>query len=107
MIQGGADVQGSGIRTPPLGATTLSIPNVTNLVNPGIGTDQWDPFVKDPMTYQWSFTVERSFGTDFLIRTTYIGTRGVHQAFAPTYNLPVYIPGASSIANVQSRRPDQ
>jgi len=135
MIEGGADVQGSGIRTPPLGATTLSIPNVTNLVNPwigitpyngtnpfplplptsasrpvtpfGIGSDQWNPFVKAPMTYQWSFTVERSFGTDFLIRTTYIGTRGVHQAFAPTYNLPVYIPGASSIANVQSRRPDQ
>ena len=58
------------------------------------------------MTYQWSFTVERSFASDFLIRTTYIGTRGIHQAFGPIYNLAVYIPGASSIANVQSRRPN-
>ena len=71
--------------------------------------DGWaqDPRQKAPNTWNWSLTVERNMGGNVLLRAAYVASRGTHLIGGEEYNLPVYIPGASTIGNVQQRRPDQ
>lgn len=40
-----------------------------------------------------------------MIRAGYVGTKGTHLQWAREDNLPIYVPGASTIANLNSRRP--
>lgn len=70
--------------------------------------DGWaqDPYSKMPNTWNWSLTVERNMGGDILLRAGYVGTRGTHLIGGEEINLPRFIPGASTIANLQQRRPD-
>ena len=69
---------------------------------------QWayDPYTKNPNTWNWSLTVERNMGGNVLLRGAYVASRGTHLIGGYEQNLPVYIPGASSLANRQERRPD-
>jgi len=66
----------------------------------------YDPRTKGPNTWQWSLTVERSLTNSLLVRAGYVGTRGIHLQDGMNTNLAVYIPGASTSANRQQRRPD-
>lgn len=133
MIQmGGQDIDPSGLGSPPLGAALVTVVNPPNMVNPwaaspyngtvGIplapptknaavktpfgGSEIADPFTPNPDTYQWSLTIERTFGSNFLLRAGYVGTRGTHLNEGYTWNLANFIPGASTTANIQQRRPD-
>src|SRR5262249_54022427 len=39
-----------------------------------------------PETYQWNFDVERELGANFVLTTSYIGTRGVHLLVNDQFN---------------------
>jgi hypothetical protein len=65
----------------------------------------YDPNTKGPNTWQWSFTVERSLTQNLVVRAGYVGVRGIHMQDGQVKNLAVYIPGASTAANQQQRRP--
>jgi hypothetical protein len=62
--------------------------------------------MKSPNTWNFSFTLEHSMGGGTLLRASYVGTRGTHLIGGQEYNMPIYIPGASTISNIQQRRPD-
>jgi hypothetical protein len=57
-----------------------------------------------PYLQQWNVTLEHAISS-FLIRAGYVGTKGTHLEWGREANLPVYIPGASTIANIDTRRP--
>jgi hypothetical protein len=67
--------------------------------------------VKDwriPQLATWNLILERQIGATWVARAGYYGNKGTYLSFAgPTreVNPAVYIPGASTVANTQSRRP--
>ena len=122
---------GAGTAAPPYPSGGISIVNPVSIKNPWLtapyngtvgipipvaGKDadiplpfpsQWayDPYAKNPNTWNWSLTVERNMGNDILLRGAYVGSRGTHIIGGYEMNLPVYGPGAT-LANRQDRRPD-
>jgi hypothetical protein len=66
-----------------------------------------------PLIAQWNLFVERELVKDVLFRAGYVGNKGTYMGpvdfFKPTreLNASVYIPGASTPSNTQSRRPLQ
>ncbi len=56
----------------------------------------------------WNLTVERQLGSNWLLRTAYVGNKGTNlmSAFQNSLELnpAIYIPGQSTVANTQSRR---
>jgi hypothetical protein len=55
----------------------------------------------------WNLTLERQVGTDWLLSAAYVGSGGYHLPGTYQMNPATYIPGASTIANTQARRPYQ
>jgi hypothetical protein len=59
----------------------------------------------------WNMKLERQFGANWLLSAAYAGNSGYHlssnQEGNPNPNAAVYIPGASTTANTQARRPVQ
>src|SRR5581483_2315297 len=66
-----------------------------------------------PQVASWNLWIERQVAKDFLFRVGYVGNKGTHMGPSDFYkatqelNPAVYIPGASTVANTQSRRPNQ
>ncbi|MCZ2154589.1 MAG: carboxypeptidase regulatory-like domain-containing protein [Bryobacterales bacterium] len=69
-------------------------------------------FPKDfdiPQLWQWNLMVERQFFTDWVVRVGYHGNKGTHlygSGSGPSreINPAIYVPGASTVSNTQSRR---
>jgi hypothetical protein len=62
------------------------------------------PGYRDPGFHQWNLNLQREFGS-YLVTAAYVGTRGTHLPFVTDYNYARYIPGQSTAANLDSRRP--
>jgi len=132
IIGGGQSLEAAGANAPPLPGANVTVVNPPSLVWPwdaapfngreGVplpaptssvavptpfGGNLYDPNTLGPNTWQWSFTLERSFSSSLLVRAAYVGTRGVHLQDGHVENLAVFIPGASTVANQQQRRPNQ
>ena len=82
---------------------------------PGSGTAR---FPSTPMTllsfspdfnagraHQWNAGYEWEPFKNYLITASYVGSRGTHLVSCVNINQPIFIPGASTNANQQSRRP--
>jgi hypothetical protein len=54
--------------------------------------------------HSWNLSIQRQLGTDWLLSTSYIGNHAVHVWSARELNPGLYIPGASTTANRDSRR---
>jgi len=131
IIGGGQSLEAGGGFTPPMAGGQVTIVNPPNMTWPwdaapyngteGIplppatatspvatpfGGFMYDPYTKGPNTWQWSLTIERSLRNNLLVRAGYVGTRGVHLQDGYNYNLATFIPGASTTANIQQRRPN-
>src|SRR5262249_41615848 len=69
--------------------------------------------IRIPLVTQWNLFVERQILNDLLLRVGYVGNKGTQMGpsdfFKSTRELnpAVYIPGASTPSNAQSRRPLQ
>lgn len=69
-------------------------------------------FVKDwriPQLATWNLILERQIGETWVARAGYYGNKGTYLSFnGPTreVNGAVYIPGVSTVANTQARRPN-
>ena len=131
MMAGGHALSGAGGGFPPFPTGSVTVINPPNLTFPwdappyngevGIPIPAptaespvrtpiagWaqDPNSKMPNTWNWSLTVERDMGGNTILRGSYVGTRGTHLIGGEEFNLPVFIPGASTPGNEQQRRPD-
>jgi hypothetical protein len=64
-----------------------------------------DPNLTLPYAQDWNFTVERSFGQNWLLDLGYVGTKGTHLPRFVEDNPASYVSGESTEANVNQRRP--
>ncbi|MCI0624573.1 MAG: carboxypeptidase-like regulatory domain-containing protein [Acidobacteria bacterium] len=128
---GGQSLEAAGRNSPPMAGSRVTVVNPPNMTWPwdaapyngreGVplppatatspvatpfGGFLSDPFTKGPNTWQWSLTIERSLRNNLLVRAGYVRTRGVHLQDGYNYNLATFIPGASTTANIQQRRPN-
>lgn len=62
------------------------------------------PF-KTPVNQQWSLSVQQALGRDTMFELAYIGSAGSHEFTSYESNSAIYIPGKSTVANIQERRP--
>jgi outer membrane receptor protein involved in Fe transport len=53
---------------------------------------------------QWNFTVQREVWKQIVITAAYLGSKGTHLLLLEEANPGVYIPGASTTGNINSRR---
>src|SRR6185312_2452967 len=53
---------------------------------------------------QWNLTIERQVGSSWLFRATYDGSHDVHLFSERELNPAIFIPGASTLSNVDQRR---
>ncbi len=65
-----------------------------------------------PQLLQWNLMIEREFIRDWLARVGYFGNKGTHfygNGSGPDrpLNAAIYVPGNSTLANIQQRRPYQ
>ena len=63
------------------------------------------PDYKETMMQQWNFNLQREIARDWLITAGYVGTHGTHIPFLRDINAAVYVPGQSTVSNVNQRRP--
>lgn len=63
------------------------------------------PGFTNPYTQQWNLTLERQILSSTITRATYQGSRGLRLPINIESNPATFIPGASSRANVEQRRP--
>jgi hypothetical protein len=64
------------------------------------------PELTYPTIQQWNLTIERQVTPSLMIRTAYEASESYHMVLGIEGNPAVYIPGQSTLQNVQSRRPD-
>jgi hypothetical protein len=66
---------------------------------------------RTPLLASWNVSLERQIGDDWVFRLAYIGNKGRYFFGAAEnsreINPAIYIPGASTVANTQARRPYQ
>jgi hypothetical protein len=63
------------------------------------------PKYREPMMQQWNFGIQREFARDLLGTVSYVGTRGTRIPYMRDINPAVYLPGQSTVANTNQRRP--
>jgi hypothetical protein len=64
-----------------------------------------DPNFTGATIQQWNFTIEHQLTSSLMIRTSYEGSATYHLFDTIEVNPATYIPGQSTLENVQSRRP--
>lgn len=63
------------------------------------------PNFREPMMQQWNLGIQREFAKNLLTTVSYAGTRGTRIPYLRDINPAVYVPGQSTVANTNSRRP--
>jgi hypothetical protein len=57
-----------------------------------------------PYMQQWSLSLERQLGSDWVVTAAYLGNKGTHFRSSTEENPAVYVPGNSTTANTAARR---
>jgi hypothetical protein len=65
----------------------------------------YGPNFKELSMQQWNINIQREFSRDWLVTAGYAGSRGTHIPYLRDLNSARYIPGASTAADVNQRRP--
>ena len=65
-----------------------------------------DPHIRTPYYYQYNFNIQYESGA-YLFQAAYVGGQGHRLMEFQEWNQPIYVPGASSIQNIDARRPYQ
>ena len=83
----------------------LQKPVPANVTYPQFGSFVNMPLdAKPTQLQQWNVSYERQFAANWLISLAYIGNHTVHLWLGKEINPGIYIPGASTLANVNTRR---
>lgn len=65
----------------------------------------YGPGYRETVMHQWNLNLQREIARDWLVTAGYVGTRGLHIPYLRDINPAAYIPGQSTVANVNQRRP--
>lgn len=63
------------------------------------------PNYVEPNSQHWNLNLQRELAHDYLITLAYVGTKGTHLLLRHNRNAATYIPGQSTLANLNDRRP--
>ncbi len=63
------------------------------------------PGYREPMMQQWNIGIQREYARNLIGTVSYVGTRGTRIPYLHDINPAVYVPGQSTVANTNSRRP--
>jgi hypothetical protein len=74
-----------------------------NFINSNIFS--YAPGYTEPNSQHWNLNLQRELAHDYLLTVAYVGTKGTHLLIREDRNAAIYIPGASTLANVNNRRP--
>ncbi|HET6217099.1 MAG TPA: TonB-dependent receptor, partial [Acidobacteriaceae bacterium] len=85
--------------TPPL--TAVVAPSATNPVSAQVLGSNYYP---TPTVYQWTFSVQRRLGRDWVIESTYLGTHSIRMNQFVDLNIPNQPLGALASVPIQQRR---
>jgi len=80
-------------------------PSRDSVFDLGIVSLSYAPNFREPMMQQWNLNIQREVARHWLVTIGYAGSRGTRIPYLRDMNAPVYIPGASTVANVNDRRP--
>lgn len=81
------------------------LPPPRDIAFPLAGTYVTMPFDLDPMeVWQWNLSYQRQFAATWMASVTYLGNRTRNTWIGRELNPAVYIPGASTQANLEARR---
>lgn len=65
----------------------------------------YGPNFKELSMQQWNVNLQREFARNWLVTLGYAGSRGTHVPYLRDINQARFIPGASTAANINQRRP--
>ncbi len=80
-------------------------PSKDSTFDPQITGLAYGPDYRETQMQQWNLSIQREVAKDWLINAAYAGTRGTHIPYLRDMNPAVYIPGQSTVANINQRRP--
>ncbi|HTM48446.1 MAG TPA: carboxypeptidase regulatory-like domain-containing protein [Bryobacteraceae bacterium] len=80
-------------------------PGKDSVFDKGITGLSYGPNFTELSMQQWNLNLQREVARDWLITVGYAGARGTHIPYLRDVNQAIYIPGASTVANVDARRP--
>jgi hypothetical protein len=80
-------------------------PSVNSIFDPQINGLSYGPNYKETMMQQWNVNVQRELAKDWLVTIGYAGSRGTRIPYLRDANAAIYIPGQSTVANTNQRRP--
>ncbi|HYZ84619.1 MAG TPA: carboxypeptidase regulatory-like domain-containing protein [Bryobacteraceae bacterium] len=76
-------------------------------VGPGTQVNTIDPNLTTPSAQHYSLSIQRQLTKDFVLELGYVGGRGVHLLGTVQLNPATFVPGDSTQANINGRRPYQ
>ena len=76
-------------------------------VVPGTQVNFLDPNLRTPYSQHYSLSLQGEIKTNYVLEVDYVGTKGTRLVGPVDLNAPVFIPGASTAANINARRPFQ
>lgn len=89
----------------PLGPTNPLVPGATRMpFRDGLTLYVLDPNTRNPYVQQFNLTLEKNLFKDFLVDIAYVGTLATKLSGLRPGNPAVFIPGQSTVANINSRR---
>jgi hypothetical protein len=62
------------------------------------------PHARPTYQNQWNLTLQQAVGSNMLVSAAYVGTNIIHMWTGGALNPAVFIPGSSTLGNIQSRR---
>jgi hypothetical protein len=80
-------------------------PAKNRLFDPDITSLTYGPNFTELAVQQWNLNIQREIVRDWLFTAGYVGSRGTHIPYLRDMNVPVYVPGQSTVANTDQRRP--
>ncbi|MBS1826187.1 MAG: TonB-dependent receptor [Acidobacteria bacterium] len=81
------------------------VPNKDAVFDREIVGLSYGPNFKELHMQQWNLNIQHEFRRDWLMTVGYVGSRGTHIPYLRDANQAVYIPGQSTAANINARRP--
>lgn len=108
-----ADINAPGSFVDPYGASGTPNPfpfdpasvNKDYVFSPRINAWTWDPNFRIGYLQHWALIAERELPGSSMIRLAYIGNKGTKLWTSRDINYATYIPGQSTLANINDRRP--
>jgi hypothetical protein len=65
----------------------------------------YDPNFRVGYVQEWMFNIEQQLASNSMLRVGYVGSKGTKLWVSREYNAAVFIPGQSTVGNIDSRRP--